>query len=199
MLHRIWYVRLDSKYSFESSLFGRRRQGRRLIFVFIFGSNFSYLFFICDSSPWKVLEKLAPFLLLISTFFALSQIKKILDTAILIRYILKQWQTSNFYDCLKLKNSALKFGQEILLIYGQQFAEAVIQTCPVKNVFLKISQNSQENNWARVLFLVNFVKFLTAGGCFWICDNFQTGFAYVEWVILFFFFIFLFFFFRSNF
>ena len=109
---------------------------------------------------------MAPFLLLISTFFALSQIKKILDIAILIKYILKQWQTSNLYDCLKLKNSALKFGQEILLIYGQQVAEAVIQRCSVKNVFLKTSQNSQEKNWARVFFLVNFVKFLTAGGCF---------------------------------
>ena len=70
--------------------------------------------------------------------------------------------------------------------------EAVIQRCSVKNVFLIISQNSQENTCARVSFLiklqackfikketlaqafpVNFAKFLrttflqnTSGGCF---------------------------------
>ena len=40
-------------------------------------------------------------------------------------------------------------------------AEAVAQRCSVKKVFLKISQNSQENTCARVsLFPVNFAKFL---------------------------------------
>ena len=38
--------------------------------------------------------------------------------------------------------------------------EAVSQRCSIKRVFLKISQNSQENNCARVSFPVNFVKFL---------------------------------------
>ena len=66
-------------------------------------------------------------------------------------------------------------------------AEAVVQRCSVKKVFLEISQNSQENTCARVSFLitllkkrlwhrcfpVNFAKFLrtpflqnTSGGCF---------------------------------
>ena len=33
-------------------------------------------------------------------------------------------------------------------------AEAVVQMCSVKNVFLKLSQNSLENTCARVLFLI---------------------------------------------
>ena len=32
--------------------------------------------------------------------------------------------------------------------------EAVVQRCSVKKVFLKISQNSQENTCARVYFLI---------------------------------------------
>ena len=35
-----------------------------------------------------------------------------------------------------------------------QFAEAVARGCSDKNVFLKISQNSQENTCARVSFLM---------------------------------------------
>ena len=34
------------------------------------------------------------------------------------------------------------------------FAEAVVRRCSVKKVFLKISQNSQENTCARVSFLI---------------------------------------------
>ena len=37
-----------------------------------------------------------------------------------------------------------------------QFIEAVVQRCSVKNVFLEISQNSQENTCARVSFFNNF-------------------------------------------
>ena len=33
-------------------------------------------------------------------------------------------------------------------------SEAVVQRCSVKNVFLEISQNSQENTCARVSFLI---------------------------------------------
>ena len=33
--------------------------------------------------------------------------------------------------------------------------EAAVQRCSVKNVFLEISQNSQENTCARVSFLIN--------------------------------------------
>ena len=35
-----------------------------------------------------------------------------------------------------------------------QFQEAVAQRCYVKKVFLEISQNSQENTYARVSFLI---------------------------------------------
>ena len=34
----------------------------------------------------------------------------------------------------------------------ERYLEAVAQRCTVKNVFLKISQNSQENTFARVSF-----------------------------------------------
>ena len=36
--------------------------------------------------------------------------------------------------------------------------KAVAQTCSVKTVFLEISQNSQENTYARVSILINFIK-----------------------------------------
>ena len=51
--------------------------------------------------------------------------------------------------------------------------EAAAQMCSVKRVFLEISQNSQENTYARVFFLINLQEekkhlFLqnTSGGCF---------------------------------
>ena len=37
-----------------------------------------------------------------------------------------------------------------------KFTETVVWRCSVKNVFLKISQNSQENTCTRVSFLINF-------------------------------------------
>ena len=40
--------------------------------------------------------------------------------------------------------------------------EGVAQTCSIKNLFLEISQNSQENTCARVSFLIK----LQAVGCF---------------------------------
>ena len=40
-------------------------------------------------------------------------------------------------------------------------SEAVIWSSSVKKVFLKISQNSQENNFARVSFLIKLQAFLT--------------------------------------
>ena len=43
-------------------------------------------------------------------------------------------------------------------------AEAVVQRCSVKKVFLEILQNSQENTCARVSFLIK----LQASGFFWI-------------------------------
>ena len=48
--------------------------------------------------------------------------------------------------------------------------EAGVRRCPVKKVFLKISQNSQENTYARVSFLIRLQArpFLqsTSSGCF---------------------------------
>ena len=35
-------------------------------------------------------------------------------------------------------------------------SEAVVQRCSIKKVFLKISQNSEENSFARVCFLIRF-------------------------------------------
>ena len=36
--------------------------------------------------------------------------------------------------------------------------EAVVQRCSVKNAFLEVSQNSQKNTYARVSFLIRFIK-----------------------------------------
>ena len=54
--------------------------------------------------------------------------------------------------------------------------EAVVQRCSVKKVFLQFSQNSQENTYGRISFLIklqasskfqaNFIK-NTSGYCFW--------------------------------
>ena len=43
-------------------------------------------------------------------------------------------------------------------IKTRKSAEAVIQRCSVKKVFLEISQNSRENTCARVSFLINSIK-----------------------------------------
>ena len=45
-------------------------------------------------------------------------------------------------------------------------SEAVIQMYSVKKVFLKISQNSQENTCARVSFLIKLQASGTSGGYF---------------------------------
>ena len=56
------------------------------------------------------------------------------------------------------------------MLKKKSFLEAVVRRCPVKKLFLRISQNSQENTCARVSFLikkrlrhrcfpVNFAKF----------------------------------------
>ena len=37
---------------------------------------------------------------------------------------------------------------------NQRYAEAVVRRCSVEKVFLEISQNSQENTYARVSFLI---------------------------------------------
>ena len=56
-------------------------------------------------------------------------------------------------------------GKDHEVIIGSIKTEAVVQRCSVKKVFLKISQNSQENTCARASFLIklqasvcNFIK-----------------------------------------
>ena len=46
------------------------------------------------------------------------------------------------------------YGKVSLFAKKVQHKEAVIQRCPVRKVFLKISQNSQENTCVRVSFLI---------------------------------------------
>ena len=46
------------------------------------------------------------------------------------------------------------------LMYNQIYPEAVVQRCSVKKVFLEISQNSQENNRARVFLLIKLQDFI---------------------------------------
>ena len=44
--------------------------------------------------------------------------------------------------------------RQVFQILRENGIEAVVQRCSVKKVFLEISQNSQENTCARVLFLI---------------------------------------------
>ena len=77
----------------------------------------------------------------------------------------------------------------------QSFRSRLVQKCSVKNVFLKISQNTQENTCTRVSFSVklkkilrhrcfpvNFAKFFrtTATSCFW---NFVIKIDFLEYEI----------------
>ena len=68
--------------------------------------------------------------------------------------ISKRHNSSNLM--IKLLCGEMKFLR--LLLKDRTFitAEAVVQRCSVKKVFLKISQNSQENTCARVSFLIKF-------------------------------------------
>ena len=58
----------------------------------------------------------------------------------------------------------LKFGEGVDSMRKEsvpkigKFTEAVVRRCSVKKVFLKVSQNSQENSCARVSFLIKFQK-----------------------------------------
>ena len=45
--------------------------------------------------------------------------------------------------------------KSLMLLHHSQYTEAVGRRCSVKKMFLKISQNSQENNCAKVSFLKN--------------------------------------------
>ena len=46
------------------------------------------------------------------------------------------------------------YNEVAILMNISEFAEAVVQRCSAKKVFLEISQNSQENTCARVCFLI---------------------------------------------
>ena len=66
-------------------------------------------------------------------------------------------------------------------------SEAVAQRCSVKNMFLKISQNSQENNCARVSFLItmqacNLLKKEALAQVFSceFCEIFKHNFIYIK-------------------
>ena len=47
-------------------------------------------------------------------------------------------------------NSCIEF--EIIVLFHSEYPEAVVQRCSVKNVFLRISQNSQKNTCVGVSF-----------------------------------------------
>ena len=51
-------------------------------------------------------------------------------------------------------NAGITFNQNILSVETQPDSEAVVRKRSVKNVFLEILQNSQENTCARVSFLM---------------------------------------------
>ena len=69
---------------------------------------------------------------------------------------------NTFYCKLRINSVTERLSDEghfITLLYHK--IEAVVQRCSVKKVFLKISQNSQENTYAKgsfFLFFCNFIK-----------------------------------------
>ena len=58
---------------------------------------------------------------------------------------------TNANDCMKCKGH---YSFNVQAAADSQYLEAVAQRCSVKKVFLKNSQNSQENTCARVSFLI---------------------------------------------
>ena len=58
------------------------------------------------------------------------------------------------FDELTIFNSLENeyYNEVAILMNISEFAEAVVQRCSAKKVFLEISQNSQENTCARVSF-----------------------------------------------
>ena len=46
------------------------------------------------------------------------------------------------------------YNEVAILMNISEFAEAVVQRCSAKKVFLEISQNSQENTCAKISFLI---------------------------------------------
>ena len=60
------------------------------------------------------------------------------------------------FDELTIFNSLENeyYNEVAILMNISEFAEAVVQKCSAKKVFLEISQNSQQNTCARVCFLI---------------------------------------------
>ena len=54
--------------------------------------------------------------------------------------------------------------RNFVILINRKYSEAVVQSCSVKKVLLKISQNPQENTCARDSFLIKSQN--TSGGCF---------------------------------
>ena len=74
-------------------------------------------------------------------------------------------KTSNFYDKFHLSLNCLIQGHKLYRIENRDYdqynfrnswigpnAEAVVRRCSIEKVYLEISQNSQDNNCARIFF-----------------------------------------------
>ena len=92
------------------------------------------------------------------------------------------WIMLNSFQCVT-KTPAI--GKSFFEVVGILISEAVIQRCSVKNVFLKTSQNSQENIFASVSFSIklhakacNFIKKETEIQVFYckFCEIFKDTF-----------------------
>ena len=100
---------------------------------------------------------------------------------------MQSWEACNF---IKKETATQVFSCEFCEIFKNTFftEEAVVRKCSVKKVFLKISQNSQENTGAGVSISIKLqavCNFNKKGGsgkgpCLWIlwnfsAENLQTG------------------------
>ena len=74
--------------------------------------------------------------------------------------LINPFVVNGVYKSLKENESITWKASKVVFV----FWEAVVQRCSVKKMLLEISQNSQENNCARVSFLIK----LQASGFFWI-------------------------------
>ena len=85
-------------------------------------------------------------------------------------------------------NTPLKFA----IFLNSSVLEAVTRRCSIKKVFLEISQNSQENTYTRVSFLIklqdsacNFIKKETVAQVFlWILKKNLKFLKHLQWLFL---------------
>ena len=88
-----------------------------------------------------------------------------------LKYIQIFFKCWLFFNIRHERVKSLKFPSEFFRDCSNTAkAEGVARRCSVKNLFLKISQNSQENTCARVSFLIkrHFLIKNTSCGCLWI-------------------------------